>query len=81
MEGITAILLFFITVIIALLGGLGLTALKILKGSPSRAAGVSPADEARMIQDIYHGLQKMEQRLEALETIVLDRSEQGGTRK
>ncbi len=30
-------------------------------------------DETRMIQDIYHGLSKMEARVEALETILIER--------
>ncbi|CCK82211.1 MULTISPECIES: phage-shock protein [Desulfobacula] len=31
------------------------------------------AEEAGMIQDIYHGLSKMEERVEALETILIER--------
>jgi hypothetical protein len=30
-----------------------------------------------MIQDIYHGLVKMEQRVESLETLLLDRQRKG----
>lgn len=30
-------------------------------------------DETRMIQDIYHGLSKMEARVETLETILIER--------
>jgi len=33
----------------------------------------SNVDEARLIQDIYHGLLKMEERVEALETLLLER--------
>ena len=31
------------------------------------------AEETKMIQDIYHGLSKMEERVETLETILLER--------
>ncbi|HRI89945.1 MAG TPA: phage-shock protein [Candidatus Hydrogenedentes bacterium] len=33
----------------------------------------SNVDEAKLIQDIYHGLLKMEERVEALETLLLER--------
>ena len=33
-------------------------------------------DETRMMQEIYHGLSRMEKRVEALETILLDRARQ-----
>ena len=33
------------------------------------------ADEAKIIQEIYQGLSKTEQRVEAVETIILDRKE------
>jgi phage shock protein B len=35
------------------------------------------AEEARMIQDIYHGLSRMEERVEALETILMDHPKKG----
>lgn len=35
------------------------------------------ADEALMIQEIYSGLEKMEQRIESLETILMDRQDAG----
>ncbi len=31
-------------------------------------------EQTRMIQEIYHGLERMEQRIEALETILFDAS-------
>lgn len=37
------------------------------------------AEEARIIQEIHQGLVRMEQRVEALETLLLER-EQGGRR-
>ncbi len=51
----------------------------ILMAIRMRHGGVSPkdrkyqTDEAKMIQEIYHGLSGMEKRVEALETILMDR--------
>ena len=45
---------------------------KITKGGVSRKTQQHQADEARMIQEIYQGLSKMEKRIEVIETIVLE---------
>jgi len=76
-NGTLAILLVFGIPIIAIIGGVLLSALKILKGESGRKAKTNDAEEARMIQDIYHGLVKMEQRVESLETLLLDRQRKG----
>jgi phage shock protein B len=50
-----------------------LFAIRIVKG---RVPGKNQAladEEARMIQEIYHCLEKMEARVEALETLLLDK--------
>ena len=36
-------------------------------------SGTAREEEAQLIQDLYHGLQRMEERIEALETLLLDR--------
>lgn len=46
-----------------------LLAIKFIRGGQS--AG-DQAEEAKMIQEIYKGLSRMEERVEALETILLD---------
>ena len=61
----------------AVVGGIFLAALRILKGESRRKSDSNDAEEARMIQDIYHGLVKMEQRVESLETLLLDRQRKG----
>ena len=38
----------------------------------------APADESRMMQEIYRSLSRMEKRVEALETILLDRVRRDG---
>jgi phage shock protein B len=59
--------------LLAIIGSTILMAIKILKGGLSRKGQKYQAEEARMIQEIYQGLSRMEQRVEALETIILDR--------
>ena len=55
---------------------IGLLIIGIIKAS--KTAGLSKKDkaanaqEAKMIQDIYHGLSKMEERVETLETILME---------
>jgi len=52
-----------------------------------RSAGLSGADrkanndEAMMIQEIYRGLERMEQRIEALETILMESQESSGDKR
>ena len=60
---------------LAIIGSTILMAIKILKGGFSRKDQQVQADEAKIIQEIYQGLSKMEQRVGALETIILDRKE------
>jgi len=56
---------------------IGLVIIGIIRASKSGGlAGKdkqAQAEETRMIQDIYHGLSKMEERVEALETILIER--------
>ncbi|MBI4557623.1 MAG: phage-shock protein [Candidatus Hydrogenedentes bacterium] len=75
--GIIAVAGFFATAIIAVLGGLCIAALKTLRGGPSRKGRVPDMEETQLIQQIYHGLNRMEQRVESLETILLERERKG----
>jgi phage shock protein B len=59
---------------LAIIGGTILLAIKIIKGGLSRAGQKAQDDEAKVVQEIYQGLSRMEERVEALETIILDRS-------
>jgi phage shock protein B len=59
---------------LAIVGSTILMGMKIIKGGISRKGQKFQAEEARMIQEIYQGLSQMEQRVEALETIILDRT-------
>lgn len=42
-----------------------------------RRGGTVSEEESRLIQEIYHGFGKMEQRVEALETLLLEREKRG----
>jgi len=59
--------------VLAIIGSTILMAIKILKGGISSKGRRSEAEEARIIQEIYEGLGRMESRVEALETLLLER--------
>ena len=58
---------------LAIIGSTLLMAVKIIKGGISPKGRRSDAEEARIIQEIYEGLNRMESRVEALETLLLER--------
>ncbi len=76
MEAISIVGLLFIAPVIALavICGTILLAIRIIKGDSARGGQKAEADEAKMIQEIYQGLSRIEERVEALETILLDRA-------
>ncbi len=67
----------FGSVFIAVFGGLGLAVWLIWRKSTPKQGHLAPADEAQMIQELYQGLAKMEARVEALETLLLDQDRKG----
>jgi len=71
---IVAIIFGSLVLIPAVIGGTILLSIKLLKGGASRK---DHAEDSKIIQEIYQGLSRMEERVEALETILLDR-EKGG---
>jgi phage shock protein B len=62
-----------IVLALAIIGSTILIGLKILKGGASQKGQKNQSDEARVIQEIYQGLARMEERVESLETILLER--------
>ena len=66
---IVAIVFGSIVLALAIIPGAILLAIKFIRGGQS--AG-DQAEEAKMIQEIYTSLSRMEERVEALETILLD---------
>jgi phage shock protein B len=74
MQGALIVTIVFggIVLALAIIGSTILMAIKILRGGLSRKGQKFETEEARMIQEIYEGLSRMEERVEALETIILD---------
>ncbi len=70
---IVAMVIGGIILALAIIGSTVLMAIKILKGGLSGKGQRLQAEEAKMIQEIYQGLSRMQERVEALETIILDR--------
>jgi phage shock protein B len=75
MQGVIALSIIFggSLLILAIIGSTILMAIKLFKGGVSKKGRQDQTDEAKMIQEIYKGLSRMEKRVEALETILLDR--------
>ena len=67
---IVAIVFGSVVLIPAIIGGTILLSIKLLKGKTSRK---DQADDSKVVQEIYQGLSQMEERVEALETLLLDR--------
>ena len=78
MEAVSIIILLFVAPVIALavICGTILIAIRIIKGGGTQRDQAQEVDEAKMIQEIYQGLSRMEERVEALETILLDRDKE-----
>lgn len=67
----TSAMIFIVLPIIV--GATIIVGLKILKGGSSVESNRTTADETQTIQEIYQGLARMEERINTLETILLDR--------
>ena len=64
-----AVFMLFSIPLVAIIGGLFLAALKILRGGQNSARDL---EDTRLIQEMHRQLQKMEERVGALETILID---------
>ena len=72
MMFLTVIMVFAIP-LVAIVGGLGLEALKVLRGNPKKGSQVS-AEETELMQELFRIASRMEKRVEALETLIMDRA-------
>jgi phage shock protein B len=70
----------FITLILILLGGLAMSILGKIKEKGSSGRNREQIEETRMIQELHQKLLRMEERVEALETILLEHDEVKGER-
>ena len=71
--GALAVLMVFLIPLVVVIGGLIVAALGILTRGGRRRSGPESEEETRMIQEIYSGLARLDERVEALETLVLDK--------
>jgi len=66
--------------VLSIIGSTLLIAIKIIRGGFSKKGQRLESEEAGMIQEIHRGLARMEERVEALETIILERERKEQTR-
>jgi len=76
MSAVLIVLIVFAGLVLslAIVGGTILMSIRLRHGGLSKKDRQQQVDEAEMIQEIYSGLSKMEQRIDALETILMDRT-------
>jgi phage shock protein B len=72
---ITTIVFASLVLILGTICGTILLAMKFRHGGLSARSREAQGEEARMIQEIYQGLSRMEARVEALETILMEHRE------
>ncbi|MGE4299581.1 MAG: envelope stress response membrane protein PspB [Desulfovibrionaceae bacterium] len=82
MFHVPAMLFFFFVILpVAIVAGVIVLFTRMFRRRPAPEKREETVDETRMIQEIYEGLSRMERRIEALETILLeDRRETPGGR-
>jgi phage shock protein B len=75
MQGAVIVAIVFGSIVLALAiaGSTILMAIRIIKGGVTKKQQAQQAEETRMIQEMFQQLSRMETRIEALETILLDR--------
>lgn len=69
---IVAIVFGSILLALAIVGGTILMGIRLKHGGVSKEGKERSTEEARMIQEIYQGLARMDKRVESLETILMD---------
>ncbi len=69
---IVAIVFGSIIIILTILAMTGLAIIRLFRGGGKTHGGLDD-EEARSIQEIYQGLSRMEARVEALETLLLEK--------
>jgi len=72
MHGLGFAMLWFIFIPLAVVLGVLLLGGRVLAGLFSRDKREESADEARMVQEMYQAMTRLEERVEVLETLLLD---------
>ena len=75
---IIAVIVLFGIPLAAIIGGILLAMLKVMKGGPYSGDKEHQAEETGLIQELHDGLVRMEERVEALETLLLDSDRKAG---
>jgi phage shock protein B len=83
MHGIIVVTIVFgsILTLAGLLCGTVLVLARMRRGTKNGPDTGGNSDEAKLIQELYRGLEDMETRIEALETILMDSHERKGESK
>jgi phage shock protein B len=74
---IMAIIFSGVVMALAVVGGTILMAIKLFKGGHTQSDRHAAAKEARMIQEVYRDLTRMEERVETLEIILFEKEKRG----
>lgn len=77
MEEFMGLMIGMVAVLLIFGGPIFLITLAILKGGKTKKGRNMEAEEARRVQEIYQGISRMEGRIEALETIILEHERKG----
>jgi len=77
MSAVLIVLIVFAGLVLSLavVGGTLLMLVRLRQGGLSKKDREQEVGEAEMIQEIYSGLSRMEKRIDALETILMDRQQ------
>ena len=75
MSNVIIVAIIFGSIIIALtvISGTILMGMRLKHGGISRKDREGSSDEAKTIQELYNGIRKMEERVDVLETLLMDR--------
>ena len=81
MQGALIVAIVFGSIVLALavVGSTILLAIRIIRGGVTKEQQAREAEEAGMIQEMFQQLSRLETRIEALETILLDRQKGTGS--
>ena len=77
-TGTLAVLLIFGTPFVAVVGIIVVKVLRLVTGSSPRGGQQLQAEETQLMQQLHQGLSRMEDRIEALETLLLERDRKEG---
>jgi phage shock protein B len=77
LPAVIATILGFALLVLALLGGIGVAIIKVIKEKSGGRDDPAQEEETKLMQELHQGLSRMEQRIEALETILLERQGPG----